>query len=459
MKRRPRFVSKLTNRIQKIASNNKSKSGPHINYLPSELLLKIFEYLSPSDILRCARTCKLWLEECNQNDLWRQQFRKLPGKVQKFSLEAKKPTENINWKRETITCLKKSRKKHVSMLMKKKSRYSGLPEKTTETIRYLDVQWAAVITDTEGNDYTLLSKEATYYTTSLSVCWNDIDLPPVGRLASCRIFAQCPVFQNSIDAAQKDSAFTRSLMAEVSLKGSAFDQTHLLGKDYHVSSYAPLTDLVFGLWHDDITQHRNIAFITLNRHFLNIIDNLLNGTSARMYAIPQHEPILDDLDGKYGLQRYSALIELRTSRKLLWNHKVMEFLKGHVEDGYLIMTDERAAYQSCFDIHKPLSLPWKAGAIKGVIQNLAVLDFSLIDSNGEFIWHTSKPIRATPDHTIEVNFESETSENFQMVLNDEEKGTTTLSIAVDPETECCAVRRIEIRLKTSYINVWFGTSY
>ena len=36
------------------------------------------------------------------------------------------------------------------------------------------------------------------------------------------------------------------------LAGGAFDKTHLLGKDYHVSSYAPLTDLVFGLWHDDI---------------------------------------------------------------------------------------------------------------------------------------------------------------------------------------------------------------
>ena len=66
------------------------------------------------------------------------------------------------------------------------------------------MQWTAVITDTEGNDYTLLSKEATYYTTSLSVCWNDIDLPPVGRLASCRIFAQCPLFRNAVGAAQKD---------------------------------------------------------------------------------------------------------------------------------------------------------------------------------------------------------------------------------------------------------------
>jgi len=435
------------------------KHNKNINDLPLELLSKILQYLSGSDVLRCSRICKHWLEACCQNELWRIQFRRLPSIVQKISIEAKKPNRFTKWKAEAILCLKKFRKRNTDVLLKRKNRYSGLPEKLPEVLKYLDLQWTIVVLDATGTKYEFVTKVAYQHTTSISVCWENVELPSVGRLISCSIFVQSPLFRDAKGNAVEHSVCSRSLLAKLSLKEHAFANTNLLGSDQYVSIIALSEGLAFGLWHDDLLPQRNVAFITLNLHSLNIVERILGGTSESSYNMPVHQPILDDIDRKYGLQKYSALIELRTSKRQLWNHKVTEFFKGQIEDGYLLFTDERPAYQSCFDIRHPVRLPWKAGAIRGTIKSLAIVDLSLIDCNEDFMWHTSEIVKATAVETNEVAFEDTGGENLMLVLNDENKGWLKLIIAMDPDSDRCAVRRIDIGLKINFINSWFQTSY
>jgi hypothetical protein len=40
--------------------------------VPSELLLLIFSFLTPIDITRCSRVCKLWNSLTNDTSLWKQ---------------------------------------------------------------------------------------------------------------------------------------------------------------------------------------------------------------------------------------------------------------------------------------------------------------------------------------------------------------------------------------------------
>lgn len=62
--------------------------------------------------------------------------------------------------------------------------------------RYLDIRWTIIIVDANGKEYELITKDVFYYTTSLSVCWDDIDLPIIGRLNTCSVYAQCPLFRD-----------------------------------------------------------------------------------------------------------------------------------------------------------------------------------------------------------------------------------------------------------------------
>lgn len=70
--------------------------------------------------------------------------------------------------------------------------------------RYLDVRWTVIVVDASGKEYELVTKDVFYYTTSISVCWNDMALPVVGRLSSCSIYAQCPLFRDAKGKAKEN---------------------------------------------------------------------------------------------------------------------------------------------------------------------------------------------------------------------------------------------------------------
>ena len=59
------------------------------------------------------------------------------------------------------------------------------------------MQWTIVILDATGTKYELVTKVAYQHTTSISICWEDVELPSVGRLISCFIFAQSPLFRDA----------------------------------------------------------------------------------------------------------------------------------------------------------------------------------------------------------------------------------------------------------------------
>eukprot|EP00794_Sanderia_malayensis_P018871 gene18871-20771_t len=367
MKRRPRLP--FLNRRAPNPAVAKSKAI-HMQELPIEIVTKIFEYLSPSDILRCARVCHGWLEASAGSEIWRFHFLKLPKKIQSISAEAKKAKTGVNWKTETIICLKKARKKKLALLLKKISPYTGLPEKTSAALKFLDVTWSLVFTD-------------------------------------CH-------------------------------KGKEFEKNAtLLGKDQFVSLYYHQPGFVFGIWHDKALKKCSIAFVTLYISLRDIFDRILKGSTERFFTCLEHETIPNDVDSKYGLQRYSALIELRTNRKLLWDFKVQEFYKAEREDGLLIMTDKRPVYLGSFDIPKSIRFPWRSGSIKGIIKNVAVIDFILTDENKDFIWVASQPVAASSHSETQIEFDDDANEKLVMSLADDERGT-------DSKSDACTVRMIEI---------------
>lgn len=43
-------------------------------HFPSEITLKIFSYLGPKDLCRCAQVCHLWSQSARDGELWRELY-------------------------------------------------------------------------------------------------------------------------------------------------------------------------------------------------------------------------------------------------------------------------------------------------------------------------------------------------------------------------------------------------
>ncbi len=51
-----------------------------------------------------------------------------------------------------------------------------------------------MFTDLHGSLHEVTSKDINHFSTSISVCWNEVDLPPIGELKSCAVYADSPLF-------------------------------------------------------------------------------------------------------------------------------------------------------------------------------------------------------------------------------------------------------------------------
>ena len=50
------------------------KEQPLLLSLPAEITLKIFSYLGPKDLCRCAQVCRLWSHSARDGELWRELY-------------------------------------------------------------------------------------------------------------------------------------------------------------------------------------------------------------------------------------------------------------------------------------------------------------------------------------------------------------------------------------------------
>lgn len=66
---RPLFFLSFSSELEKTWS-----SSAHISQLPTEIMLRLFHYLSPEDLCRCSQVCSSWSELAKTGSLWRHLF-------------------------------------------------------------------------------------------------------------------------------------------------------------------------------------------------------------------------------------------------------------------------------------------------------------------------------------------------------------------------------------------------
>lgn len=114
-----------------------------IHDIPGEIMMDIFSYLLPQDLILASQVCKTWHRLANDNTLWRPIFKKYSG-IKSSGRERDVKDKSIeSMKQECMTrCVHQRNKRVFKHLRKRKSPYTGLQEskEVEQALRYA-IEW------------------------------------------------------------------------------------------------------------------------------------------------------------------------------------------------------------------------------------------------------------------------------------------------------------------------------
>lgn len=178
-------------------------SNGSIEGLPDEMLLNIFGYLSPNDLLSCARVSKRWLYLAKDNLLWENIYKLYAEKQGTGSKNNKTVTGNksanlksgpSHWKAMCIRNCKEARDKKILPMIKKVSPYTGLPLNTEKALRKSGVRFLLCFEDRDGIDHVINHSDVFYFNMSVCVRWYELVMVPLLRIMKVKIYSGNPVF-------------------------------------------------------------------------------------------------------------------------------------------------------------------------------------------------------------------------------------------------------------------------
>ncbi|XP_071477758.1 F-box only protein 15-like [Diadema antillarum] len=439
-----------------------------IHDLPTELLLHVFSFLPPVDLLTCVCVNRQWMELASDNILWQPLYERYAAQpTGKSSASPSKSGSvarphpvyalhaDIRWKTACIKeCIAK-RDSRIARLMKKKDPYSLLPASIGMVLEKIGVKWELVLVDSSKAESSFTHSDAIYFPTSSTVRWYSLNPPPVSSLRSLAVYAQAPVFFERDGSAAINSPSQRSLLLEHRIKPSDLTGEPVV-RSQVINVYTPMKGIVIATWKDD----GELAFVSLCVHHHGIIQRATLGTSQKMHIPVPIKPRPDDIDSQYGLHDYQCIMELRHQRNTLWSQRFdrLHANKNSKVDGHIRLTPVRGdvvtdhSYSS-----KRIQFPWKTDVFKGIVQDFAILDCTLYDEFQQPIWCVSCPV------VIEEDFEPVVTMEYEgdpVVINySDTKGNIEIRMFWVPEREQHVIVSVNIDLAVKTVNDWFGTQY
>lgn len=428
--------------------------------LPDELLLKIFKYLSPSELLLCAQVCRQWMTVTKDSCLWKPLLPKFPKQVRDSLTFEETKEVDFDWKSELIKRCKNTRNKEILSLRKrkKKSPYTGLPNETSKVLKphvLGDVRWELCITDSSSNKHWLTADSSNLFASSVCIRWYSVQLPPVSRLKTLQVLAFVPIFYQRNWTPHRNSACTRSLILEedLQLRGAKLSKDKAICTSGLITAHDLCSDILAACWSAS-SKDEELAFITVNLHQHNLTERVIFGSHNRIFVPPPHKPVQDDIDPHYGLHGYSATIELRNHVNVIWGRQYRELYQLYVEDSYVCFGG-RGSEHGTFE--KQLSLPWKTELFKGILPDVCFLDVTVLHEGKVPFWCFSSLVRILTNSRSDGDFSSDGTKFF--IEYSDEHGTVRLDFLSIEDEGKTLVTNVELRVLKTFINSCFKTSY
>ncbi|XP_045193371.2 F-box only protein 15-like [Mercenaria mercenaria] len=459
------FSSNVRSRASYLSSRKqpvvKITGKASINHLPDELLLKIFSYLDAGDLLMAARVCKRWLPVAKDSVLWDKIFARYCGPQAASSREVDEVGQRnpaALSKNFYIRSISSSRNKKALRLLKKMSPFTGLPRDTDKALKSAGVYFQLTLIDHYQNEHVLNSKEVFYHQMSATARWYDLEVPKIKTIKEVQIHAINPLFFNNNGTAVSNSPYQRSLLMSHRLDWKKLIQTNKpTGSDDLVHLYSLPDGLMVGIWKGD----GELAFVSAGLHCNQLVKRCLLGSSEIPFDIDSHKVIPDDIDSSYGLHDYQCTVEIRTLRNSIWSQQFtcLSCKKENIGTGFAVFPLIRKDYHSDHVIlQKKLQFPWKTDAFRGIIENVAWIDVTVLDERNEPFWCISS-LTKVAEQSLQKNFDFDYSSEdaYTMSFMDERGKIEAQMSKTDDGNFFMTI--LNLKLSLDAINTWFGTKY
>lgn len=445
--KKPSKVNTKTRRQKHLAPS------PSSLLFPDEIVCKIFSFLSPSQILICAQVCKNWHAVSNEMNLWVHHYNLIPRSVRDAILPKERATSTFQWKNEIIKRTVIQRDKKLKVMLKKLNPYTGLSAGTVQALKFLSIKWQLSLTGHDDQQYNFINDDMFCFASSITARWYSCQLPPIPKLKSFAVTALTPVFYHRDWKAHHDSSTRKSLLMKFEFKDLKLTKEKCISQDEMITVHTVHPGVMLAVWRSSWEVGGEVAFLTVCFHHHRLIERIILGERERVHEPLAHQSVFDDIDPSYGLHRYSATVELRNQRKLFWGNQYRELFCKSFTNDYLVLQSHQEQ-EGMFNVKTSLKTP----VFKTTLNDMVILDLTLLDEHKEPMWCISFPVKVVQDDKDEVNYTY--SDGIRSVVEyEDDVGKLRMELIWIEEDEQNLVKVIELHLRKAIINDWFGTKY
>lgn len=310
-------------------------------------------------------------------------------------------------------------------------------------------------------------------------------------------------YPNVLDASPSSSSAAESIVYRILpnsqpfVDGEASDESNLL-------AFRNVSSTLLAFWRG-VPEKRSkpedsLAFVSVNLHHHRLLPTCLQSTMRGIHSttlsssvisgisLDPHKAYADDVDPKFGLHGFDCIVELRHQKKSLWYHMFQGiFCRDEIKASSEVIPLSliRATHKGdSVILPEAVNFPWKTELFVGKIPNLGILDLSLRDEFQKVIFEVSSPIQFTPLVTDTEGYfldmdvtsggsgisggggdssfgDAESTKVWRGVYSGDPRGQVVMDICNNYEfgENRTKVVNLEIRLRKSFHNAWFGTKY
>lgn len=422
--------------------------------LPSEIIMKIFEYLTMGDLLSAAQVCHLWHQLSSDNMLWKPLLEKcLPQQTLTGNQEQHLDFKTINLKSSFMKRCIEIRNKRILRLLKKKNPYTGIIncKDVENSIKFAGISWQIVLTDTSGNGHTLQHQDVSYHLMSVSIRWFSLTMIPFSNVKNISVYSCNPLFfDNSTGKAISNGPYQRSLLYSMDTKLSLIlDKLKPVGSDENLKVYALEDGIIIGIWREG----GEIAFVTISNGLPGFVKRCVMGSASQMYQATDEQCTDLKTESTYGLYGYSCTVQLRTMKQDIWDQQFtnVECPNSNICNGFaqfcLLKENERQMVQ------KELVFPWKTDAFKGKVKDLCCMDVVLTNNDGKVIWFCSSAVSVKKDGCRKIAFDNDFEycrELSRCIEYSDQKGK--VFIQIDKNEDTTFITHISLKVSTDVLS-------
>ncbi|KAG8442256.1 hypothetical protein GDO86_011163 [Hymenochirus boettgeri] len=462
------FSRRKTAKDKKISTFSNSKKL-YIASIPPELWLKIFSYLDPVSLLSVGSVNTYFYKLSKDNLIWSTIYSSysllgcsswkpkiVDSVAESLNFSDIKEKEPGYWKnvfmRKIIT---ERRKKKTSQILSSVKCLNGVPTNIETVIKKSGLSWALTFKDRNGKEMVMEQMDICFRHTSITVVWCGLQWPSLKTLTQLQVHGLTPVIFNKSMIPSKNGPKNLSLIAKYDLK-NLMETKEFIGQDRLVKLLYLKPGLLLAVWKRSF----EIAFVIANLHYHHLLELSLLGVSDRIYEIPPHVAILDDVDPNYGLYGYELHIELHSGPWTFFSGTFRRLFcrREYIKDGFLRLSVIGLKNSKQ---HAPLvgnlGLSWKTETFEGIVQNCFIMDLTLLDETENPFWCFSAPVSLRSSKTTETVYDF-MGETFYIKYQDS-TGKVSSELVWMKESDEYYIVYMVLFLSTEKVNNWFGTKY